>query len=73
MTGYGSRQGVVGIPGLSVRTLFVISVAGGALGALLLLATPSDFFTALVRGWCCSQRPCSLGQLRARSRSLGTN
>jgi uncharacterized membrane protein YfcA len=48
MTGYGSRQGVVGIPGLSVRTLFVISVAGGALGALLLLATPSDFFTALV-------------------------
>ena len=48
MTGYGSRHGVVGIPGLSVRTLFLISLAGGALGALLLLATPSDFFTALV-------------------------
>jgi uncharacterized protein len=47
-TGYGSRHGVAGIPGLSVRTLAVISLAGGALGALLLLATPSDFFTALV-------------------------
>jgi uncharacterized membrane protein YfcA len=48
ITGYASRQGVVGIPGLSVRTLLLISLAGGALGALLLLATPSDFFTALV-------------------------
>jgi uncharacterized protein len=48
VTGYGSRQGVVGIPGLSVQMLCVISLTGGALGALLLLATPSDFFTALV-------------------------
>jgi hypothetical protein len=48
VTGYGSRHGVIGIPGLSVRTLVVISLAGGALGALLLLATPSDFFTVLV-------------------------
>lgn len=48
MSGYGSRASVVAIPGLSVRALFIISLGGGALGALLLLATPSDFFTALV-------------------------
>jgi len=48
MTGYGSRRDVAGIQGLSVRALFVISLAGGGFGALLLLATPSDFFTAMV-------------------------
>jgi uncharacterized membrane protein YfcA len=47
-TGYASRGAVAGLPSLGVRTLFLISLAGGALGALLLLATPSDFFTRLV-------------------------
>lgn len=35
-------------PGLSFRTLFVISLIGGALGGLIMLATPSDFFARLV-------------------------
>jgi uncharacterized membrane protein YfcA len=48
VTGYASRHGVVALPSLSVRTLFLTSLLGGALGALLLLSTPSDFFTRLV-------------------------
>lgn len=47
-TGVASRAAVSGLPALSVRTLCLISLAGGALGALLLLATPSDFFNQLV-------------------------
>ena len=35
-------------PGLSFRALFVISLVGGALGGLILLATPSSFFARLV-------------------------
>ena len=35
-------------PGVSFRALFVISLIGGALGGLILLATPSDFFARLV-------------------------
>ncbi len=35
-------------PGVSFRALFVISLVGGALGGLILLATPSDFFAKLV-------------------------
>ena len=35
-------------PGLSFRALFVISLVGGALGGLILLATPSSFFAKLV-------------------------
>ncbi len=34
--------------GVSFRALFVISLVGGALGGLILLATPSDFFAKLV-------------------------
>ena len=47
-TGYASRAGIVGLPQLSVRALVVISLCGGAAGALLLLATPTDFFAVLV-------------------------
>jgi len=47
-TGLASRRDVIGLPALGVRTLFAISLIGGALGALLLLATPSSFFNALV-------------------------
>src|ERR1700709_469378 len=35
-------------PGVGFRALFGISLAGGALGGLILLATPSDFFARLV-------------------------
>jgi hypothetical protein len=35
-------------PGVSFLALFVISLIGGALGGLILLATPSDFFAKLV-------------------------
>ena len=47
-TGFASRAGVVGLPALSVRALVLISLFGGAAGALLLLATPTDFFNTLV-------------------------
>ena len=39
---------VAGAGGLSFRALAAISLAGGALGAVLLLATPASFFARLV-------------------------
>jgi len=47
-TAYASRELTAGVEGLSFRALFIISLAGGVAGALLLLATPSTFFAALV-------------------------
>jgi uncharacterized membrane protein YfcA len=47
-TGWTGRHLVTGAAGLSFRALVAISLAGGALGALLLLATPSAFFARLV-------------------------
>jgi uncharacterized membrane protein YfcA len=47
-TGLAGRRDVTGLPGLSLRALFVISLIGGALGAFLLLATPVQLFSALV-------------------------
>ena len=47
-TGFASRSGVVRLPSLSVRALVLISLVGGGAGALLLLATPTDFFNTLV-------------------------
>jgi len=47
-TGLAGFGQVSGAEGLSFRTLAFISLAGGALGALLLLATPSSFFEHLV-------------------------
>ena len=47
-TGLAGRAMVSGAQRLSFRALFVISLAGGALGALLLLATPAAFFARLV-------------------------
>jgi len=47
-TGLAGRHHVAGAEGLSFRTLVLISLAGGALGALLLLATPESFFERLV-------------------------
>ncbi len=47
-TGWTGRQLVSGAAGLSFRALVIISLAGGALGAVLLLVTPAAFFARLV-------------------------
>jgi hypothetical protein len=47
-TGWVGRKMVTGAAGLSFRTLVVISLVGGAIGAGLLLATPTTFFARLV-------------------------
>src|ERR1700681_3013712 len=48
VTGFTGREQVTGAAGLSFTALIVISLAGGALGAVLLLVTPSSFFAAMV-------------------------
>jgi len=45
---WAGREHVSGAGGLSFRALVAISLAGGVLGAVLLLVTPSDIFKALV-------------------------
>src|SRR5580704_8702653 len=47
-TGLAGRNFVAGVERLSFRALLVISVAGGVVGALLLLATPASFFALLL-------------------------
>jgi uncharacterized membrane protein YfcA len=47
-TGWVGRHNLSAAGGLSVKALTVISLAGGALGAVLLLVTPSSFFERLV-------------------------
>lgn len=47
-TGWAGRGLVGGTGSLTVRTLVLVSLAGGAVGGLLLLWTPSDFFERLV-------------------------
>jgi len=47
-TGMTGRSHVTGVAGLPFKTLAIISLAGGALGAVLLLVTPSAFFAKLV-------------------------
>lgn len=47
-TGYAGRSLVSGIGDLSFKTLFVISLIGGVVGAVLLLNTPSKIFASLV-------------------------
>ena len=46
--GVAGRSMVSGTDSLSFRTLFIISIFGGAVGGLMLLATPPAFFAALV-------------------------
>src|SRR5579871_2835246 len=48
VSGLSNRAHVSGAGGLSLRALSLISLAGGALGAILLLLTPSRFFARLV-------------------------
>lgn len=47
-TGLAGRRHVSGAEALSFRALAAISLVGGALGAVLLLATPAAFFARLV-------------------------
>ena len=47
-TGWVGRKGATGAEGLALRTLVLISLAGGACGAALLLLTPASFFARLV-------------------------
>jgi len=47
-TGLAGRRMVSGAEQLSFRALFVISLAGGVVGALLLLATPASFFARML-------------------------
>jgi uncharacterized membrane protein YfcA len=47
-TGWVGRKLVSGAAGLSFRVLVAVSVVGGAIGAALLLLTPSSFFARLV-------------------------
>jgi hypothetical protein len=46
--GLTGRKDAQAPPGLSVKALIGISLVGGALGALILLATPPSFFAKLV-------------------------
>lgn len=46
--GWVGRRLAAGTDGLSLRALVLISLAGGAVGAALLLLTPSSFFAHLV-------------------------
>ena len=43
VTGFTGRAGASGLPGLTMRTLYAISLAGGAAGGAILLATPPSF------------------------------
>ena len=47
-TGWTGRHHVSGAEGLDVKALVGISLVGGVIGALLLLATPESFFEKLV-------------------------
>src|ERR1700761_4065534 len=47
-TGWVGRRAVSGVEGLSFLALALISLAGGVVGAILLISTPSSFFARLV-------------------------
>jgi uncharacterized membrane protein YfcA len=47
-TGWTGRALASGAAGLSLRTLFALSVIGGAIGAVILLVTPAEIFARLV-------------------------
>jgi hypothetical protein len=48
VTGLTGRGNISGVAGLSFRALMIISLVGGAGGAVLLLVTPSSFFAVMV-------------------------
>ena len=45
---WGGRGHVTGVGGLSFKTLVIVSLVGGILGAILLLVTPSQIFAQMV-------------------------
>jgi hypothetical protein len=47
-TGWTGRKLVAGAEGLSFRWFVILSLAGGAVGAVLLLITPASFFAKMV-------------------------
>ncbi len=47
-TGFAGRRQATGTPSLTFLALVIISLIGGALGAVLLLVTPVSIFSALV-------------------------
>jgi uncharacterized membrane protein YfcA len=47
-TGFAGRSMLSSAAGLSIRTLIILSLVGGGLGAILLLLTPVTVFTHLV-------------------------
>ncbi len=47
-TGFAGRRQATGTPSLTFSALVIISLIGGALGAVLLLVTPVSIFSALV-------------------------
>ncbi len=61
VTGFTGRAGAETPSGLTMRTLFVISLVGGALGAVILLATPAAVFARLVPWLVLLRRRCSPG------------
>jgi uncharacterized protein len=48
VTGFTGRADAESPPGLTMRTLTLVSLAGGAVGAVVLLATPASVFARLV-------------------------
>jgi uncharacterized protein len=48
VTGFTGRADAEGPTGLTMRAMFAISLIGGGVGALILLATPAAFFARLV-------------------------
>src|SRR5262245_23873246 len=48
VTGYAGRHLAAGAEGLTFRALVLLSLIGGIVGALILLATPSSTFAQLV-------------------------
>lgn len=47
-TGYAGSRTAMGLKALSLKSLVAISVVGGLIGGVLLLATPSQIFAAMV-------------------------
>lgn len=47
-TGWGGRKSVQGVPGLPVWVMVAIAVAGGLVGAQLILITPTKLFADMV-------------------------
>jgi uncharacterized protein len=51
VTGFTGRADAESPPGLTTRTLILISLVGGGIGALILLATPPSVFATALFAW----------------------